>query len=80
MAKVILKGHIIVPDSDIAAVKIELTNHIELTSDYGVNNCFQTVFGSHITSSLTIAFKITIIFLTQAMMAIFLGFPAATRR
>ena len=31
MAKVILKGHIIVPDSDIAAVKIELTNHIELT-------------------------------------------------
>ena len=31
MAKVILKGHIIVPDADIAAVKIELINHIELT-------------------------------------------------
>jgi quinol monooxygenase YgiN len=31
MAKVILKGHIIVPDSDIAAVKMELVNHIELT-------------------------------------------------
>jgi autoinducer 2-degrading protein len=32
MAKVILKGHIIVPDSDIAAVKVELINHIELTT------------------------------------------------
>lgn len=31
MAKVILKGHVIVPDSDIAAVKTELINHIELT-------------------------------------------------
>ena len=31
MTKVILKGHIIVPDSDIAAVKMELINHIELT-------------------------------------------------
>jgi autoinducer 2-degrading protein len=31
MAKVILKGHIIVPDSDISAVKVELINHIELT-------------------------------------------------
>ena len=31
MAKVILKGHIIVPDADIEAVKIELINHIELT-------------------------------------------------
>ena len=31
MTKVILKGHIIVPDSDIAAVKKELINHIELT-------------------------------------------------
>jgi autoinducer 2-degrading protein len=31
MAKVILKGHIIVPDADIAAVKMELINHIELT-------------------------------------------------
>ena len=31
MAKVILKGHIIVPDSDISAVKMELINHIELT-------------------------------------------------
>ena len=31
MAKVILKGHIIVPDCDIAAVKMELINHIELT-------------------------------------------------
>ena len=31
MAKVNLKGHIIVPDSDIAAVKVELINHIELT-------------------------------------------------
>ena len=31
MAKVILTGHIIVPDADIAAVKIELINHIALT-------------------------------------------------
>ena len=31
MAKVILQGHIIVPDADIAAVKMELINHIELT-------------------------------------------------
>ena len=31
MAKVILKGHIIVPDADIAAVKMELINHIALT-------------------------------------------------
>ena len=31
MAKVILTGHIIVPDADIAAVKMELINHIELT-------------------------------------------------
>ena len=31
MAKVNLKGHIIVPDSDITAVKMELINHIELT-------------------------------------------------
>jgi len=31
LAKVILKGHIIVPDSDIAAVKVALINHIELT-------------------------------------------------
>ncbi len=31
MAKVILKGHIIVPDSDIDAVKMELINHVELT-------------------------------------------------
>jgi quinol monooxygenase YgiN len=31
MAKVILKGHIIVPDPDIAAVKKELINHIDLT-------------------------------------------------
>ena len=31
MAKVILKGHIIVPDADIVAVKMELINHIELT-------------------------------------------------
>lgn len=31
LAKVILKGHIIVPDSDIAVVQEELINHIELT-------------------------------------------------
>ena len=31
MAKVTLKGHIIVPDADIASVKAELINHIELT-------------------------------------------------
>jgi quinol monooxygenase YgiN len=31
MAKVILKGYIIVPDSDLAAVKAELSKHIELT-------------------------------------------------
>ena len=31
MAKVILTGHIIVPDADIAAVKMELINHMALT-------------------------------------------------
>ena len=31
MIKVILKGHIMVPEPDVAAVKIELNNHIELT-------------------------------------------------
>jgi len=31
MAKVVLKGHIIVLDSDIADVKMELINHIALT-------------------------------------------------
>ena len=31
MAKVILTGHIIVPDSDITAVKAELINHKALT-------------------------------------------------
>lgn len=35
MTKVILKGHIIVPDADIAAVKMELINHIELTRQEG---------------------------------------------
>ena len=32
------------------------------------------------TPSLTIEFKITTIFLTQAIIAIFFGFPAATSR
>ncbi|MFT5111906.1 MAG: autoinducer 2-degrading protein [Parasphingorhabdus sp.] len=31
MTKVILQGHIIVPDTDIEAVKLELINHITLT-------------------------------------------------
>ncbi len=31
LTKVVLKGHIVVPDSEMAAVKLELVNHIELT-------------------------------------------------
>jgi (4S)-4-hydroxy-5-phosphonooxypentane-2,3-dione isomerase len=31
LAKIVLQGYIIVPDSDIAAVKSELVNHIALT-------------------------------------------------
>ena len=31
MAKVILKGYVIVPDADLEAVKKELVNHIRLT-------------------------------------------------
>ncbi|MEM7118280.1 MAG: putative quinol monooxygenase [Chloroflexota bacterium] len=31
MSKVILKGHIIVPENDLAAVEKELVNHIRLT-------------------------------------------------
>ena len=31
MSKIILKGYIVVPDSDISAVKVELINHIQLT-------------------------------------------------
>ena len=31
MSKVILEGHIIVPDADILTVKAELDNHIKLT-------------------------------------------------
>ena len=33
MDKVILKGHIIVPDSDLTAVKAELSTHIKLTRE-----------------------------------------------
>jgi len=33
MSKVILEGHIIVPDADLNAVKEELDNHIKLTRE-----------------------------------------------